>query len=151
MNNNEDIWKLALKILGRRSHSEYELRQKLSQKDFDVDQIDDVMSRLLTYGYVDDNKLATILFEKHLQARKYSLYIIISKLKQRGLPDDIIKNVTASYNSEEEWSSALKLVTNRFKSLEGIEKEKIYRFLGTRGFGASTISKVFQQLYNDEI
>jgi len=151
LNNHEDIWKLALQILGRRSYSEYELRQKLYQNNYVVDQIDNVISRLLAYGYVNDNKLANILFEKYLHVGKYSLNNIICKLKQRGLPDDVIKNVTTSYDSEDEWNSALKVVNNRFKSLEGVSKEKIYRFLTTRGFGTTTINKVFQQIYHGEI
>jgi len=150
LNNDKDIWKLALEILGRRSQSDYELRQKLHHKDYVATQIDDVMNRLLTYGYVNDNKLATHLFAKYLQIGKYSLNTIISKLKQRGLPDDVIKNVTSSYDSEEEWRSALKIINNRFKSFDGINKEKVYRFLGSRGFGVSTIQKVCQQIYADE-
>ena len=149
MNNDKSIWKLALEILGRRAHGDYELRQKLYRKDYAASEIDEVMNRLLTYGYVNDNKLANFLFVKYLQVGKYSLNQIVSKLKQRGLPDDIIKNVTSSYDSEEEQSSALKLITNRFKSFDGINKEKVYRFLGTRGFGVGTIHKVCQQIYDD--
>lgn len=151
MNNDGNIWKVALNILGRRSHSEYELRQKLYHKEYVVDQIDDVINRLQTYGYVNDNKFAKLLFTKYMQVGKYSLNIIISKLKQHGIPDDIIKDVTSSYDSDEEVSAALKIVNNRFKSLDGIVKEKIYRFLGTRGFGAATIHKVCEQIYHNEI
>lgn len=151
LNNDKDIWTLALHILGRRSHSEYELRQKLASKEYVVDQIDHVINRLLTYGYINDHKLATLLFKKLVQAGKYSFNNIICKLKQRGLPDDVIKAVTSSYDSEEEMISALKIVNNRFKSLDGIGQDKIYRFLGMRGFSATTIHKVFQQLYHGEI
>lgn len=150
MNNHEDTWKLALQILRYRSYSEYELRQKLYSKDCVADQIDDVINRLLTYGYINDNKLANILFEKYLQVGKYSLNNIICKLKQRGLSDDVIQHVTNNYDSNEEWTLALKLVNSRFKSLEDINKEKIYRFLATRGFGAAAIRKVFQQMDHDE-
>jgi len=151
LNNHEDIWKLALHILGRRSHSEYELRQKLYSKDYAATQIDDVINRLLAYDYVNDNKLATSLFAKYLQVGKYSLNNMICKLKQRGLPDDVIKNVTNSFDCEEEWTSALKIVNSRFKSFDDISKDKIYRFLATRGFGSTTIRKVCQQIYHDEM
>jgi len=151
LNNTVDIWKTALHILGRRSQSEYEMRQKLGQKEYAVEQIDDVINRLLTYGYVNDNKLAHLLFKKHVQVGKYSLNNIMCKLKQRGLPDDDIKDVTNNYASEEETISALKIVNNRFKSLEDVSQDKIYRFLATRGFSATTIHKVVQQLYHDEI
>jgi len=140
-----------LHILGRRSHSEYELRQKLYSKDYAATQIDDVINRLLAYDYVNDNKLATSLFAKYLQVGKYSLNNMICKLKQRGLPDDVIKNVTNSFDCEEEWTSALKIVNSRFKSFDDISKDKIYRFLATRGFGSTTIRKVCQQIYHDEM
>lgn len=150
MNNYQDIWQLALQILGRRSHSEYELREKLHHKSYTIDEIDDVICRLLAYGYVNDAKLATILFEKYLLIGKYSFKNIIYKLKQRGLPDSIMQNVANNYNNEEELRSALKIVNNRFKSLETINNEKVYRFLATRGFGTTTIHKVLEHLNHDE-
>lgn len=151
LSNHKDSWHLALQILGRRSHSEYELRQKLYRKDCTVDEVDNTISRLLTYGYLNDTEFANNLFAKYLRVGKYSLTIIICKLKQHGLSDAIIKSVTNSYNYEEEWSSALKLVNNRFKSLDTNSKEKIYRFLGSRGFSATTINKVLQHIGHDEI
>ena len=151
MNNQEDIWKVALNILGRRSYSEYELRQKLQQKGYVIEQIDDVINRLLTYDYVNDRKLAKNLFQKYLQVNKYSFNNIVCKLKQHGLSDDIIKDTTSTYDSEEEWRSALKIVNNRFKSLDDMTKEKIYRFLATRGFSTSIIHRVSQQIFHSEI
>jgi len=151
LNKTQSIWSLALQMLGRRAYSEYELRQKLSSKEYAVTEIDDVISRLLSYGYINDPKLAAMLFKKHLQASKYSLNNIICKLKQRGLSDENIRNLANSYDYEDEVSSAVKIVRSRFKSLNSVEKEKIYRFLGTRGFGAATISKVCQQLYDHEM
>ena len=137
-------------MLGRCSYSEYNLRQKLQQKGYIIEQIDDVINRLLTYGYVNDNKLAKNLFDKYLQVGKYSLNIIICKLKQHGLPDDIIENMTNTYDSETEWSSALKIVNNRFKTLDGITKEKIYRFLAARGFSTSIIHRVSEHIFHGD-
>ncbi|MBC8016409.1 MAG: regulatory protein RecX [Sporomusaceae bacterium] len=151
MKNNKDSWHLALQILGRRSHSEYELRQKLYGKGCTADEIDDTISRLLSYGYVNDTAFATQLFAKYLSAGKYSLTIMICKLKQHGLSDTIVKSVTSSYDYEEELSSALKMVNSKFKSSDMMNKEKIYRFLATKGFSSSAINKVFQQIGHDEI
>ena len=151
MNNHEDAWKVALHILGRCSYSEYELRQKLQQKGYVIEEIDDVINRLLTYDYINDKKLAKNLFQKYLQVNKYSFNNITCKLKQHGLSDDIIKDITSTYDSEEEWRSALKIVNNRFKSLDDMTKEKIYRFLATRGFSTSIIHRVSQQIFHSEI
>ena len=144
------IWNSSLKILSRRDHSEYELRQKLRQKEYSNEAIDDVIARLVPYGYIDDTKFATNLFQKYLRLNKYSFTIILCKLKQHGITDEIIKTVTASHSSEEEWQSALKLVVNRFKVLDDTNREKMYRFLGTRGFSTTTIHKVIEQLKMDQ-
>lgn len=152
LNNTTTIWNAALKILSRRSHSEYELRQKLHQKEYTVDEINQVIERLVPYGYINDIEFAQNLFEKYLRLKKYSFNIIICKLKQHGITDAVIKEVTEHYNYEEEWQSALKLVRSRFKSPDATTKEKIYRFLGTRGFSSSTINKVSQAFdYDDDM
>lgn len=150
LNNHDTIWNAALKILSRRDHSEHELRQKLYQKDYKNEEIDQVIARLVPYGYINDTKFAKNLFEKYLRSNKYSFNVIIGKLKQHGIADVIIKNVTTDHNSEEEWQSALKLALNRFKALDDTNREKIYRFLGTRGFSTTTIHKVFEQMKIDQ-
>lgn len=149
LNNPSTIWNAALKILSRRDHSEYELRQKLQQKDYQHEEIDQVIIRLIPYGYINDTKFAKNLFEKYSRLNKYSFNIILCKLKQHGISDAIIKEVTSECDSSEEWQSALKLARNRFKILDATNREKIYRFLGTRGFSSSTIHKVFQQIEID--
>ena len=118
----------------------------LYQKDYKNEEIDQVIARLVPYGYINDTKFAKNLFEKYLRSNKYSFNVIIGKLKQHGIPDVIIKDVTTDHNSGEEWQSALKLAVNRFKLLDDNNREKIYRFLGTRGFSTTTIHKVFEQM-----
>ncbi len=146
LNNPRDAWQAALYILTRRSHSEYELRKKLYHKEYTVAEVDQTVLRLLEYGYLNDMNFANTLFANYLKMGKYSLHTIISKLKQHGVPDTIIQTVKNSYNSQDEWQSALKLVVKRFKVLDETNREKIYRFLGTRGFSASVIHKVFEKM-----
>jgi len=151
LTNPDTIWNVALRILSRRAHSEQELRQKLHQKEYGIDEVNQVITRLLPYGYINDTEFAQNLFEKYLRLGKYSFNIIICKLRQHGITDSIIKNVTHNYDYEEEWRAALKLVTNRFKSFDATNKEKAYRFLATRGFSTTTIHKVFQQIGHDHL
>ena len=127
------------------------MRQKLYHKNYLPEEIDQVINRLLSNGYVNDAVFANNLFAKYLRLKKYSLNIIICKLKQHGISDHIIKEVTYEYNYDEECSSALKLVRNRFKQSETIDKEKLYRFLGTRGFSTATINNVLKNYNHDEL
>lgn len=151
LNNENNLWNAALKILSRRAHSEYELRQKLYQKEYGVEEVNEIITRLLSYGYINDLEFAKNLFEKYLRLNKYSFNIIICKLKQHGITDSIIKDITSEHRSEEEWRSALKLAQNRFATIDATNKDKFYRFLGTRGFSSATIHKVFQHFEHNEL
>ncbi|AIF51717.1 Regulatory protein recX [Pelosinus sp. UFO1] len=145
----KDVWQASLHLIARRPHSECELQQKLHYKDYSYDSIENVIQRLREYGYINDDELAKNLFNKYLQAGKYSLKQINFKMKQRGIPDAIIHNIISACDKEE-WQSALKIVNIRFKIVDATTKEKIYRYLATKGFSSTSISKVIQHLYQSE-
>lgn len=146
LNNSKGPWQAALHILARRSHSEHELRQKLYHKNYTMAEIDQVVLRLLEYGYLNDTDFANALFGKYLKMGKYSLHTVISKLKQHGIPNSIIEALKDTYSFEDQWQSALTLVTKRFRSFDAANKEKAYRFLATRGFSTAVIHKVFDNM-----
>lgn len=150
MNNHNEIWQCALYIIGRRSHSEHELYQKLHYKKYNDDNIKNIIIRLKEYGYINDVELAKNLFNKFLKTNKYSLKQIFYKLKQRGLADEIIYNIINDYDNIEEWQSALKVVKSRFKMLDVTTKEKIYRYLATKGFSSASITKVLDHIYQPD-
>jgi regulatory protein len=151
LNNHNEIWQCSLHIIGRRSHSEHELQQKLRYKKYSYDNIENVIFRLKEYGYINDTELAKNLFNKYLQANKYSLKQILYKLKQRGLPDAIIHNLINGYDDIEEWQLALKIVKTHFKILDDTTKEKIYRYLATKGFSSTSITKVLDHIYHSDL
>lgn len=150
LNNHNEVWQCSLHIIGRRPHSEYELQQKLHYKKYSYDNIENVILRLKEYGYINDAELARNLFDRYLQAGKYSLKQILYKLKQRGLPDAIIHNIVNSHDDINEWESALKVVKTHFKILDTTTKEKIYRYLASKGFSSTSITKVLDHIYHSE-
>ena len=52
------LWNYALRVLGGRAHSVSELRDKLSRRAERQADVDDALSRLKEYGYLDDKRLA---------------------------------------------------------------------------------------------
>ncbi len=149
LNNHNEIWQCSLHLITRRSHSKHELQQKLHYKGYSDDAIEKVIQRLEEYGYINDLKLATNLSHKYLQANKYSVKQIHYKLKQHGLSDAILTEVTKNHDDVEEWQVALKIVNVRFnKTFDTVTKEKIYRYLASKGFSSSSINKVLQAIYH---
>lgn len=136
----------ALRMLSRKSYSEQEVRQRLQAQGFVEDSIDEVISLLKERGYLDDTALCAMLFAKLSTSSKYSLKIIIIKLKQRGIIDSIINDCIKDYQKLTEFETALKIVTKRYGKYDSCDQVKVSRYLTYKGFSANTITKVLEKL-----
>lgn len=139
----------ALRLLGARSLSTLELRNKLSQRSVPSELIQDVEEKLVSLSYLDDKELAEEALRSYMEAEKYSRYYIREKMRERGL------DVSYVLDNYDEWSVAVKLLEQRFhisdeERLAAIEegeedklsKKKIIYFLKNRGFAVSTIQSI---------
>ena len=80
----EPILHIAVKLLARRSHSKSELRRKLQTKSYSDQDIENALEILEQRKLLDDMELAQRLFEQYGNAGKYSLKMILLKLKSKS-------------------------------------------------------------------
>lgn len=145
---NSDLLQTAYAILSRRAYSEWELRQKLLQKGFDKEQMNEVIGYLAERGYLNDAALCNMLVRKYMNCGKYGKKAIVNKVLQRGVSGDIIQNTMAMHNFDE-LSQAIHLIEKVFnKESKSFDKAKTGRFLMNRGFSYSTVQQVFEYLEN---
>lgn len=146
--NNQEAYRIAIRMLGRRSYSENEIRIKLSTYGFNSDIINETINILLRNCYIDDNALCTSLFETLCRSNKYSLKTIVMKLKQRKIAEEYIHRVITKYDYAAETEAALKIIKKRFKqtNLVDVDKIKLRRYLIDRGFSSQSISNVLRNL-----
>lgn len=138
-------------LLARREHSEFELRQKLSVREFDVEDIDQAIERLLEKDYLSDERFAQSTC-RYRVSRGYGWRYIANELKQKGICSTIIQQLQK--NCEIDWYLQAELAYNkRFsgfgeKSSQAAQKEKAkrIRFLQYRGFSSNEIFAIM----NDE-
>ena len=131
-------------LLARREHSEFELRQKLSTREYEGDDIEIAIERLLDKDYLSDNRFAqsTCRYRKN---RGYGWHYIANELKQKGVSSTIIQELQK--NCEIDWYLQAELAYNkRFNDYEvqdpqsaQKEKAKRVRFLQYRGFSTDEI------------
>lgn len=141
---NSDLLQTAYEILSRRAYSERELRQKLLQKGFDEDQINEVICYLSERGYLNDTALCGMLVRKYTNCGKYGKRAIMNKILQRGIPSDIVQSNIEMHNFRE-LSNAIQLIEKVFnKESKPFDKAKTGRFLINRGFSYSTIQQAFE-------
>ena len=131
-------------LLSRREHSEFELRQKLSSREFDSDEIDIAIERLLEKDYLSDTRFAQSTC-RHRVNRGYGWRYIANELKQKGVCSTIIQQL--QNNCEIDWYLQAELAYNkrfgesRVKDSQTTQKEqaKKIRFLQYRGFSTDEI------------
>lgn len=131
-------------LLARREHSEFELRQKLHIREFDGDEIEGAIARLLEKDYLSDVRFAQSTC-RYRANRGYGWRYIANELKQKGVCSTIIQQLQK--NCEIDWYLQAELAYNkRFgeswenkPQVDQKQQTKSIRFLQYRGFSTDEI------------
>jgi len=113
-----------------------------------------VMDRLRELGYVDDTKFVQWWIEQRSNFRQKGKCLLIQELRQKGVPQTVIEEVWEAQNTNlepyNELEAAKRAVVKKlaiWRHLPPLErKKKLYGFLGRRGFSASIIHRVIDEL-----
>lgn len=140
--------KKASQLLSSRMHSSKELFRKLLIKGFSKSDIDNTLSKLAEFGFINDNKFATS-YSEELVRKGFGARKIKEQLFKRGLPKEIIDGILStlqSESSEDMLETATDLLKRKMPSFDREEnlmkrKQKIFRFLAARGYPTDIISK----------
>src|SRR5262245_59943001 len=91
----EGLWEFAVKILAERAQSTGELRRKLIQKAERSSDVEEAISRLRDYGYLDDRRFAEDYAGSRLENRGFGRSRVLRDLRQRqvsvGLAERAVK------------------------------------------------------------
>lgn len=143
-NQQNKAYDYAMFLLGIRLRTEGEIREKLKAKKYNVETIDNVISRLKENRYIEDQRFAEVFLENLKKYKFWGYYGIKKKMLEKKLPMPIIESVLSGGLSE---GDELEIAKRFFKNHElGIrnyeEKQKLVAKLAARGFRSSVISKL---------
>ena len=128
----------GLKMLMRREHSRLELFQKLQTKGFDVDVVNNSISKLVGQNYQSDERFSEEFIQMRFNQGKGPVKIA-SELKMRGINTFDL--------SVFDWFQLAKEIRQRkfgdLSSLDFKETAKQKRFLQSRGFTLDQINQAF--------
>ena len=141
----------AVRILTKRDHSKYELKQKLHQRGFASKVIDTVIAECERLDYINDLRTAH-LYILQLKRKCFGRRYVRMALKKKRLGGAVIENLLLeNYPEVDERENAGKILQKKEKTFEPEEdlkkrKEKIYRFLCSRGFSKYVISELVRNV-----
>lgn len=131
----EDVKEKALRLLEYRSHSQYELRTKLIRAGAKEEHIDDVLEFCSNYGFTNDEQFAKYKAHDLIKLKKYGLQRVRAELSSKGISDEIISNVLAEYENNDETDTLIELVAKKLKNdFSDKNKDKCIRYFIYRGY-----------------
>src|ERR1700722_2085887 len=150
--NEAGLFDYAVKALGRKMHSEAELRRLMKTRiEADargVAAIATVVARLKDYGYLNDASFAETYARLRQENEKFGVRRVRQDLQQKGVHSDLIaETLDARYGQTNEEALAREhLERKRIRKPEN-EKEtaRVMRRLVVAGFSIGTIYKILRQ------
>lgn len=135
----------AMNLLKERNYSEKRLHEKLMNGNYPPECVDAAMEYVKSFGYVDDTRYAQDFLFYH--GKKLNRQQIILKLRQRGVPDDIIRDAYQSFCESGEKTPDEELIHRQLKKkhfpgLESCtpdEKNRFLRSLIQKGFSMDAV------------
>lgn len=135
----------ALKLLSYRPRSEHEISFRLKIKKASPEQIDQILSKLKKLKFLDDHEFCLWWQRQRDEFRPRSAIILRLELFKKGVSKEIIE-ASLDFSHETELNRANNAFHKKFKriskKINQKQRDKIIRFLSSRGFSWSIISQV---------
>lgn len=151
MSNNTEfdyVFNRSLKFLTFRQRSEKEMKNFFQKNDFDEKTCELVSEKLKTLNYINDEEFARWWIEQKNSFKPKGKFALRLELKEKGISDEIIENSLLTFLDEK--ANLDYLAEKRISFLKGKPpqeiKEKVYSYLGRKGFSFEDISTVVEKL-----
>ena len=142
----------ALKLISFKDRTEKELKDRLSEKGYEENEIEETVEFLKEYKYLDDEKYAKSLCIDCVNIKKWGKSRIFSELMRRGIPREIADAAVAE-NACDEGSVIAEEIKKRFKNsdLGNLkERSRIFSYFARRGFSPSQIRGAINEVCSFE-
>lgn len=130
-----------------------EIKDKLEDKDFDQNVIQETITYFKKLGYLNDEEYVSLWLESRLKRKPVGRLLCFEKLKQRGVSQDLIwKILDKDYPEEKEKELASNLALRKKQDFEkqSLPRLKIGRkigvFLDRKGFPEGMIWEILEEL-----
>ena len=125
---------LALSMLNRRPLSEWELREKLKEKGCAGEDIDEVVTLFVGYGFLNDGEYAALV-ARRCAANAYGPGRLRAELKKRGVPETYWDEARAQLGSPDDTLDRLLAIRLRGKDpADRKERDKAAAALFRKGY-----------------
>ena len=138
----------AVRILGRREHSQKELVRKLKQREYSEEVVEETLGWLGEHDLLNEQRFASE-YARMRAGRGYGPQRILQELRERGIPEQEARDALDAVE-QDWWEAAADVRRRKFGAAlptELAEIAKQQRFLQYRGFSAEQARAAVQPRY----
>lgn len=145
---------VTMHALTRRGQSVQEVRDLLTARELDADEIEVEIERLSGVGLLDDADLAQNLVRTLTERKKLGRSALVSELRRRKLDPLAIEEAVAELDRDDEDERCLELARQRARQLNSVDEQTAERrlsaFLQRKGYSGDAIRKAVRTALRDE-
>ena len=140
----------ALRLLSMREHSRAELAHKLARHVQEGEDLNAVLDWLVSKDFQNEARAAESIV--HRKAARFGAARVQQELRQKGLPEALIKASVAQLKDSEQ-ARATEVWQRKFGTLPQSpqERAKQMRFMASRGFGGQVLDKIWRAVAAGEL
>lgn len=112
---------ILLRRLTDQPRSRAELAESLAKKNVPDAIAKRMLDRFEELGLVNDEEFARMWVQSRQRTRGLAPRVLSLELKRKGVDDDVIREVLADLNPEEERAAAHRLVQKKLRSMDGLD------------------------------
>lgn len=139
----------AVALLARREHSALELKRKLLDRGFAIDEVEAAVARLAEQGLQDDARFAEALVRARASGGRGPLRLK-AELSQHRLPEGLAERAIEAARADQDWSArALDLAARRLRGSDPADpqvRRRLADFLLRRGFPQAVVWEALGRL-----
>lgn len=144
----------AFNLLSHRARSTKELSERLGRAGFEEEVVAEVVEKLRSLGYLDDNEFASLWLRDRINTKLYGKHRIKHELKLKGIADDIIDEHLGAHSSDDsEYGRAFRLAQSKVGSYANSNAHKSQRrlsqFLMRRGYSSAIAYRVCKDIFDE--
>lgn len=143
-----NAYNYALNLLNSKDYTSMDIKNKLKLKEYSNQTIDSVLSKLESYGFINDEKYVKKYIDYSLNIKKAGKNKIMYDLKNRGIKSSDIESIEV--NEEIQYSNAYNLALKKIKSIKNNTRieDKVFRYLLSKGYDFDLIKKVLRNVFD---
>jgi regulatory protein len=140
----------AIRYLGYRPRSEYEVRQRLQRRGFDSNCIKKVITSLKEQGHIDDASFARFWKENRQDFSPRSRRLTRMELQHKGIDNELIERIISEVDDNDSAYRAALIKARRLSTSDyQLFRRRLGEHLKRKGFGYEVIKETIDRVWQE--